>query len=164
MRLEDAAAQGLNSAWSSASGSAAAEFVASHRRTAFALVELVRSAAGGCASLRDTLWRIVDTKVAAAIAIDDRPGRPTDRVARGGTDGDDWWPGPRRGSRDHRKTVVPYVDCDIRVDWIDAMRSARDSASGAYREASNQSCFCGNRFRSPPGTLFRSDVLPFLCG
>lgn len=140
MRLEDAAAQGLNSAWSGASGSAAAEFVASHRRTAFALVELVRSAAGGCASLRDTLWRIVDTKVAAAIAIDDRPaGQRTAWLAAART--------VMTGGQDRaaaveiiEKAVVPYVDCDIRVDWIDAMRSARDSASRAYREALNQSC------------------------
>lgn len=140
LRLEDAAAQGLNSAWSGASGSAAAEFVASHRRTAFALVELVRSTADGCASLRDALWRVVDTKVAAAITIDDR--RAGERTA--------WLAAARTvmtGGQDRaaaveiiEKAVVPYVDCDIRIDWIDAMRSARDSAGRAYREALNQSC------------------------
>ena len=140
MRLEDAAAQGLNSAWSGASGSAAAEFIASHRRTAFTLVELVRSAADGCTSLRDALWRIVDTKVAAAITIDDR--RAGERTA--------WLAAARTvmsGGQDRspaveiiEKAVVPYVDSDIRIDWIDAMRSARDSVGRAYREALNQSC------------------------
>lgn len=153
IRLEDAAAQGLNSAWSGASGSAAAEFVASHRRTAFALVELVRSAADECASLRDTLWRIVDTKVAAAITIDDR--RAGERTS--------WLVAARTvitGGQDRsaaveiiEKAVVPYVDCDIRVDWIDAMRSARESASRAYREALNQSCYSAAIDFDLPGHL-----------
>lgn len=153
LRLEDAAAQGLNSAWSGASGSAAAEFVASHRRTAFALVELVRSAADGCASLRDTLWRIVDTKVAAAITIDDR--RAGERTA--------WLAAARAvmtGGQDRsaavefiEKAVVPYVDCDIRFDWIDAMRSARDSVGRAYRETLNQSCRSAAVDFAMPGQL-----------
>jgi len=138
MRLEDAAAEGLNAAWEGAAGSGAADFVARHRRTVGGLVELVRSAVGGCISLRDTLWHIVDTKVAAAIAIDER--RAGERSA--------WLTAARTvmsGVQDRsaaveivEKAVVPYVDSDIRIDWVDAMRSARASAVGAYSEALRQ--------------------------
>lgn len=138
MRLEDAAAEGLNAAWAGAAGSAAADFLARHRRTVGGLVELMRSTAAGCGTLRDTLWRVVDTKVGAAIAIDER--RAGERSA--------WLAAARTvvGSAQDRsaaaeivaKAVVPYVDSDIRVDWVDAMRSARASAVGAYREALNR--------------------------
>lgn len=138
MRLEDAAADALNAAWVGAAGSDAADFVARHRRTVGRVVELLRSAASGCVSLHDSLWRIVDAKVAAAITIDDR--RVGERSA--------WLAAARTlttGGQDQaaaaaiiEKAVVPYVDSDIRIEWVDAMRSARASAAGAYRDVVNR--------------------------
>lgn len=134
MRLEDAAGEELSGAWAGASGSAAADFVARHRRTVGALVDSLRFAADRCAFLRDSLWRIVDMKVEAAIIIDDR--RLGERTA--------WLAAARTvtsGGQDHsaavgivEKAVVPYVDSDIRIDWVDAMKSARASADKAYGE------------------------------
>lgn len=51
---------------------AAVHFVQRHCETGNSVVTEVRAAAQRCESLRDNLWQLVDSKVATAIAIDER--------------------------------------------------------------------------------------------
>ena len=135
LRIERAGMAALGSAWGGESGSAAAGFVERHCSAGAAVAEAVRSAAEVCAALRDKLWGAVDAKVAAATAIDDR--RAGERTA--------WLAAARTvttGAADReaateivRQQITPYVDADIRTEWLGAMRSATGAVDAAYDEA-----------------------------
>ena len=91
----------------------------------------VRAAAQRCESLRDNLWHLVDVKVATAIAIDDRTRRnrpawlaAADAVTTGG--------GSATADELVQQQIKPYVDNDIRADWLTAMRSARAGVATSY--------------------------------
>ena len=111
--------------------------------------EAVRSAAEVCAALRDKLWGAVDAKVAAATAIDDR--RAGERTA--------WLAAARTvttGAADReaateivRQQITPYVDADIRTEWLGAMRSATGAVDAAYDEATGTLGAAAGGFRGP---------------
>jgi len=88
--------------------------------------------AEGCAALRDNLWQLVDGKVATAIAVDDRrlAERPAwlaaaQTVTTGVGD---------RSIADEviRQQINPYVDNDIRIDWLSVMRSTVASVDASF--------------------------------
>jgi hypothetical protein len=99
---------------------------------------VLRSAADSCAALRDTLWRLVGDKVHVAVAVDDR--RAEARPA--------WLAAAQTvmsGSPDRTEAtdvvthqITPYVDADIRTDWLGAMRAATASIAAAYDDALNR--------------------------
>jgi hypothetical protein len=135
LRLERAAGAALAAAWAGESGSAAGDFVDRHCASATAVVGLLRTAADSCAALRDTLWRLVGDKVDAAVAIDDRRAevRPAwlaaAQTVMSGT--------PDRAEAADVVThqITPYVDADIRTDWVGAMRATTASTAAAYDDA-----------------------------
>lgn len=135
LRIERAGLAALASAWHGDSGGTATEFVDRHCSAGAAVADALRAAAATCIALRDNLWRLVDEKVTAASTIDDRcfAERATwlaaaRTVTTGAAD--------RAGAEDIvRQKVTPYVDRDIRTDWVGAMRSARTSVSAAYGDA-----------------------------
>ena len=95
-------------------------------------------AAGTCEMLRDTLGRLVDEKVAVAVSIDDRRAaeRPAWLAAAAAVTGGG-------AGRDEAVEIVthqitPYVDADIRTEWLTAMRSATASVAAAYEDALRQ--------------------------
>ncbi len=122
----------LAAAWNGAGADAAMESLRQHCNSANAVVDAIRAAAQGCEALRDNLWQTVDAKVAAAVDIDDR--RLTERAA--------WLPAAQlvtSGVGDQpaayemvERRVKPYVDNDIRTDWLTAMRSAMASVEKSY--------------------------------
>jgi uncharacterized protein YukE len=65
-------ADALVGAWQGGGGDAAGDFLRRHSAAAATVAEAVRRSADSCATLRDELWRIVDHKVAATMAITDR--------------------------------------------------------------------------------------------
>ena len=92
----------------------------------------VRAAAQRCESLRDNLWFLLDSKVATAIAIDDRTEaqRPAWLAAAAAVTtgaGDRW-----TAAEIVRQQVKPYVDNDIRNDWLTAMRSSLAGVVASY--------------------------------
>ncbi|WP_431233444.1 hypothetical protein ACQ856_01465 [Mycolicibacterium psychrotolerans] len=125
-------------AWAGESGSLADEFIGRHCAAGAAVADSLRAAAQSCEALRDRLWRAVDEKVGAAVSIDDRragerPGwlAAAATVVGGGA------------ARDQAIDVVthqitPYVDGDIRTDWLSAMRAATSSVTAAYEDAVRQ--------------------------
>ncbi|MCV7378901.1 hypothetical protein BST11_07480 [Mycobacterium alsense] len=122
----------LTAAWQGPGGDAALGFLERHCDAANTVASEVRAAAQRCESLRDNLWYLVDSKVATAIAIDERT-----RAQR-----PDWLAaatavttgvGDRSGADEViRQHVIPYVDNEIRDDWLTTMRSTVDGVDTAY--------------------------------
>lgn len=128
----------VSAEWHGESGSVAIDFIERHCAAGVAVAGALRVAAETCEALRDRLWRLVDEKTAAAMSIDDRRAseRPVWLAAAGTvTSG-----GAARTEATQVVTqqITPYVDTDIRTEWISAMRSATASVSAAYRDAVQQ--------------------------
>ncbi len=85
-----------------------------------------------CESLRDNLWYLVDSKVATAIAVDDRTQAQRQAwlaAAAAVTTG----AGDRPSAEEViRQQVEPYVNEDIRNDWLTTMRSTLDGVATSY--------------------------------
>lgn len=121
----------LAAGWRGSGADSATRFLQRHCDAAAEVVGRVRSAAEGCAALRDDLWQSIDSKVATTIAIDER--RAAQRSA--------WLAAAHTvttGTAEPvaeeliRREVTPYVDNDIRNDWLSAMHSAAASIAASY--------------------------------
>lgn len=143
----------LAAAWDGDSGSVAVGFVERHCARAMVVADALRSAAETCEALRDELARVVDEKVSAAMAIDNRAAgqRPAWLAAAAAVTGG----GAERADAldvvSHE--IVPYVDADVRTDWLTAMRSATSSVSAAYEAALRQLNACAPGYFEVPGAL-----------
>jgi hypothetical protein len=125
----------LADGWRGSGADSAMRFLQRHCDTAAAVAAHVRSAAEGCAALRDNLWQSIDGKVASTIAIDER--RASERSA--------WLAAAHTvttGAGDRsvadeliRHQVMPYVDNDIRNDWLSAVHSTAASIATSYDAA-----------------------------
>ncbi|TDO18706.1 hypothetical protein EV580_1894 [Mycobacterium sp. BK086] len=128
----------VSAAWAGQSGSVAADFLDRHCASAAEVARAVHAAAVACEVLRDGLGRLVDEKVGAAVAIDDRRAgeRPAwlaaaATVTSGGAGRDE-------AIETVTHQITPYVDADIRTEWVAAMRSATAAVEAAYEEAVRQ--------------------------
>jgi hypothetical protein len=125
----------LAAAWRGSGAESATRFLQRHCDLAAEVAAHVRAAAEHCATLRDDVWQSVDGKVATTVAIDER--RAAERstwlaAAHAVTAG----AGDRSAAEVvvHRE-VIPYVDNDIRNDWLAAMSSANASVAASYDTA-----------------------------
>ncbi|OBI50065.1 hypothetical protein A5707_15390 [Mycobacterium kyorinense] len=130
LALQRAQVGELDAAWRGPGADSATQFLHRHCETAAAVVAAVRTASQECGALRDNVWQLIDGKVATAIAVDDRTQQTAwlaaaHTVATGAGD---------RSAAENviREQVIPYVDNDIRVEWLTAMRSATESVAAAY--------------------------------
>jgi hypothetical protein len=125
----------IAAAWAGFGADSATQFMQRHCDAAAEVAAHVRAAADGYAALCDNLWQLVDRKAATAVAIDDR--RVGERsgwlaAAHEVTSG----AGDRSVAEELvRQHVIPYVDNDIRNDWLTAMRSVTASVEAAYDAA-----------------------------
>ena len=129
LRMQRAQVDELAAAWTGPGAESALAFLQRHCDAANAVATEIRAAAQRCESLRDNLWHLVDVKVATAIAIDDRTAanRPAWlAAAMAVTSGD------RTADELVQRQIKPYVDNDIRAEWLTAMRSARAGVATAY--------------------------------
>ncbi|ART71839.1 hypothetical protein BTO20_27800 [Mycobacterium dioxanotrophicus] len=135
LRRQDDQLSALAQAWQGRGAQAAREFLGRHGGTAQQAVAAVRRAADTVAWLRDQLWQAVDGKVAV-----------TERIAqRCATQREAWLAAARTvrtglGDRDTASELMdaqvkPFVDNDIGVEWLSAMRSAHTAVSDAYASA-----------------------------
>jgi hypothetical protein len=132
LRIQRAQIAELAVNWAGSGAAATGEFLQRQCDAANGVVAGVRAAAEGCAALCDNLWQLIDSKVATAMAIDDRTlaQRPAWLAAaetvkaRVGS-----WPAAEEMVN---QEVKPYVDNDIRVDWLTVMRSTLASAAASY--------------------------------
>src|SRR5689334_8088515 len=125
----------LAGAWHGRGGDATHEFLVRHGGASSAAASAVHDAVGALTSLRDQLWRTVDDKVGSAVAIDDRrqAERPqwlaaTQTVTSGAGD-------RAVASELIDQQVKPFVDNDIRSDWLTAMQKAMAAVSDAFNAA-----------------------------
>jgi hypothetical protein len=130
--LQRAQASQLVAAWTGPGADSATDFLQRHFDAAAEVARRVRAAADVCAALRDNLWQLVDDKVATAIAIDDRSQAQRSAwlaAAHTVTTG----VGDRSEAEELvRRQVTPYLDNDIRVDWLTAMCSTASSMAASY--------------------------------
>ncbi|HEY1840364.1 MAG TPA: hypothetical protein VGG53_09105 [Mycobacterium sp.] len=125
----------LAAAWRGRGADSAMRFLQRHCDAAAEAVVHVRAAAERYATLRDDVWQAVDGKVATAIAIDERAAAQRSAwlaAAHTVTTG--------AGNRPTAEEVVsqqisPYVDNDIRIDWLAAMGSSTASVAASYDAA-----------------------------
>lgn len=132
LRIQRAQVLELATAWAGPGADAAVRFLQRHCDGATTLATEVRAAAQRCESLRDNLWQLIDAKVATAVAIDDRTlaqrslwSAAAGTVLSGA--------GDRAGAEEVlRGQVMPYVDNDIRGDWLTAMNSTLAGVTASY--------------------------------
>jgi hypothetical protein len=125
----------LATAWRGSGADTAIRFLQRHCDVAAEVAAHVGAAAEHYAALRDGVWRSVDGKVANAVAIDER--RAAERSS--------WLAACHSvtaGTGDQstaeeviQQQVKPYVDNDIRNDWLTAMGSGSASVAASYDEA-----------------------------
>ncbi|WP_293049083.1 hypothetical protein [Mycobacterium sp.] len=130
LRMQRAQVAELAAAWTGPGGDAAVQLLQRHCDTADAVAAELRAAAQRCESLRDNLWHLVDSKVATAVAVDDRTQaqRPAWLAAAAVVAAGDL----RSAEEVVRHHLIPYVDNDIRNDWLNAMRSTSDGVQTSY--------------------------------
>jgi hypothetical protein len=153
LRIQRAQAAELAAAWTGPAGEAAGRFLQRHCDAANMVATEVRAAAQRCESLRDNLWYLLDSKVATAIAIDDRtqPQRAAWLGAAAEVTG-----GAGPGSTAEQivgHQVMPYVDNDIRNDWLDAMRSSQANFATSYDMVINRMAATPAAFFDSPADL-----------
>jgi hypothetical protein len=132
LRIQRAQVAELGAAWTGPGGDSAVGFLQRHCDAAYAVATEIRAAAQRCESLRDNLWYLVDSKVATAIAIDERTRaqRQTWLAAAAAV---------MTGAGDRptaeevvRQQINPYVDNEIRDDWLTTMRSTEAGVATSY--------------------------------
>lgn len=155
----------LAAAWTGPGGDSAVRFLQRHCEAANVVAAELLAAAQRCETLRDNLWHLVDTKVETTIAIDDRTRtqRPTWLAAAATvTTG-----AAERSAADDvvRHQIQPYVDNDIRTEWLTATRSTQARIAAEYdmtahpRAGAQRACFELPGEFGPPGHQSVSSAL-----
>jgi uncharacterized protein YukE len=130
---QDAQLASMSVAWHGTGAQATRDFLRRHGQASAVVVTAVRTAAESLASLRDQLWHSIDGKVAATMATEGRGARPDWRAAaQTVTTG----AGDRATASELvDQEVRPFVESDIRSEWLTAMRSAMAAVTNAYDAA-----------------------------
>jgi hypothetical protein len=136
-RLQEEQADALAGVWQGRGADASRAFLARHAEASASAASAVRDAADALAALRDELWHAVDAKVGAAVEIEGR--RQTERA--------EWLSATRTvttGAGDRvvaselvDQKVKPFVDNDIRAEWLAAMQQTMAAASAAFDDATS---------------------------
>jgi hypothetical protein len=122
----------LSAAWQGRSADLSREFLHWHGEASAAAAAAVRTTADALATLRDNIWHTVDGKVAAAITTEGRAPDEWLAAAQTVTTG----AGDRAAASERiDQDVKPFVDNDIRADWLAAMRSATAVVADLYDAA-----------------------------
>ncbi len=135
LAVQDRQLSVLSAAWQGAGAEASADFIRRHGEASAAVAAAVRTATEAVRALRESLWRAVDAKVEAVVAIEGRAqAHRAEWLAAAAT--------LRTGVGDRAvaaelvdQAVKPFVDSSIRSDWLTAMRTAMSSATDAYERA-----------------------------
>jgi hypothetical protein len=122
----------VSSSWQGRGADASREFLRRHHDTSAVAASAARTAAEALASLRDKLWGVVDAKVSTTMTIGQRAQAEwlaaAQTVATGAGD-------RATASELIDQRVKPFVDNDIRGEWLTAMRSATAAVDDLYDAA-----------------------------
>ncbi|MEM6104712.1 hypothetical protein AAHS21_00405 [Mycobacterium sp. 050272] len=160
LRIQQDQVAELVAAWTGAGSDVAVAFLQSHCDAANVVATEVRAAAQRCESLRDNLWYLLDSKVGAAIAIDDRS--QTQRSAWLAAAAVVTAGAGERSTAEQvvRGQVMAYVDNDIRNDWLTAMRSSTAAFGTAYDMVNDRMAAAPAAYFDMPGDLGPGFQLP----
>jgi uncharacterized protein YukE len=140
----------VSAAWQGPGADASREFLRRHHDASAAAAAAVRSAADALAGLRDDLWQVVDGKVATTMAVGQRAQAEwlaaAQTVATGAGD-------RATASELIDQQVRPFVDNDIRADWLTAMRAATAAVMDLYDAATTELTAEGDAVFDVPGDL-----------
>jgi uncharacterized protein YukE len=143
----------LSDAWQGGAADTSRAFLRRHADASATAVEAVHAAVDALAALRDELWRAVDGKVSAAVAIDGRTQAQHAEwlaAAQTVTNG----AGDRAAASELiDQQVKPFVDNDIHGEWLTAMRSATASVADAYDAATTKLTSLPDAVFDVPGGL-----------
>jgi uncharacterized protein YukE len=140
----------LAAAWQGHTGDLSREFLRRHGEASAAAAAAVRTAADALATLRDNLWHTVDGKVSAAIAAESPAPDEWLAAAHTVTTG----AGDRAVASERiDQEVKPFVDNDIRTDWLAAMRSAIAAVTDSYDVATAELTAEADALFEVPGDL-----------
>jgi hypothetical protein len=140
----------LSAAWQGRSADLSREFLRRHDEGSAAAVAAVRTASDALATLRDNLWHTVDGKVAAAITAEGRAPDDWLAAAHSVTTG----AGDRATASERiDQEVKPFVDNDIRADWLAAMRTAMATVMDLYDAATAELTAESDAVFDVPGEL-----------
>lgn len=160
LRLQREQVAGLSAVWTGSGADNAVRFLLRHCDTAATVVACLRSAAQQCESLRDNVWHLLNVKVATVIAIDDRTlvQRPAwlaaaETITTGVGDR------PAAEELIYRQ-VKPYVDNDIRTDWVEVVRSTLADMTTAYDTVTEWLNTAPKAHFEIPGDFGRSGTTP----
>jgi hypothetical protein len=153
LRIQHAQVADLTAAWAGAGSESAVVFLQRHCDAANMVATEVRAAAQRCESLRDNLWYLLDAKAGTAIAIDDRSLAQRSAwlaaaaVVTAGA-------GERSTAQEVvHEQITPYVDNDIRNDWLTAIRSSLAAFGTAYDMVNDRMAAAPAAFFEFPGDL-----------
>lgn len=122
-------------AWQGAGAWAAQDRLRRHGEASAAAAASVRNAMDALETLQESLWRTVDAKVDAVIAIEGRTeGCRGDWLAAAATVTTGVGERSVAAERVDRE-VKPFVDSSVRSDWLTTMENAMTAVAGAYRRA-----------------------------
>lgn len=135
LAVQDRQLSVLSTAWQGSGARASWDFLRRHGEASAAVAAAARTAAEALGALRESLWRSVDAKVDAVVAIDDRAqAHRAEWLAAAATV--TTCVGDRAVAAELvDQQVKPFVDSSIRSDWLTAMHTATSSVTGAYERA-----------------------------
>lgn len=129
---QDAQLSALSAAWAGAGADAAADVLRRHGDASSQVVSALEVAAEQVGALRDDLWRLVDAKVAGAEEVDARTAGVRGQwraAAETVTTG----MGDRSAASELVDAeVAPFVERDVRAEWVAAMESAGDAMAQRF--------------------------------
>jgi hypothetical protein len=147
----------LSAAWQGRSAEVSREFLRRHGEASAAAAAAVRTTADALATLRDNLWHTVDGKVASTITAESRAPDEWLTAAHTVTTG----AGDRAAASERiDQEVKPFVDNDIRADWLVAMRSAMAAVTDLYDAATAELTAEPDAMFDVPGELGPSWTSP----
>ena len=136
--VQDRQLSSLEAEWQGAGADGSRDFLRRHGEACAVAAAAVRTAAEALGALREELWRAVDAKVGAVVAVEDRTkAHRADWLAAAETV--TTGAGDRAAAAELVDQVVkPFVDNSISTEWLTAMRTAMSSIVDAYQRATTE--------------------------
>lgn len=125
----------LATVWQGVAGDAAQDFLRRHGDASAAVAAAVRTAADAVAALRHDLWREIESKADAVVAIEARAAGTRAAWLAAATTVNSGMGDRSAASELVDAEVKPFVDSSIRADWLAAMRATVAAVTAAYERA-----------------------------
>jgi hypothetical protein len=160
LAVQDRQSAKLSAVWQGVAGDTAQNFLRRHGDASSAVAAAVHTAADALVALREDLWREVQAKADAVVAIEGRAqSTRADWLAAATTVTSGV--GDRSAASELVDTAVkPFVDNSIRTDWLAAMHATVAAVTAAYERALSEMAAERPPVFDVPGFLGRPPTPP----